>query len=401
MKRDLSITFCGVPCENPFFLSSSCVAGNYEMCARALRMGWGGVVYKTIGYYQANEVSPRFDALDGDGQPFAGFRNLEQISDRPLTENLNDLKRLKRDFPSKVIVASIMGETPEQWTELARLCEEAGVDMLELNFSCPQMAVSTMGSDVGQSPELVESYCRAVRAGTVLPVLAKMTPNLGNMEIVAEAAIRGGADAIAAINTVKSITRVQAGDCTAAPAVDGCSAVSGYSGRAVKPIALRFIHDLAKYPALRGVPISGMGGITTWQEALEFLLLGAGNLQVTTAVMEYGYRIIGDLTSGLSGFLEEQGVARVSELVGRALPAMVQSGELDRETIVKPVFDEDACVGCGRCYLSCRDGGHQAIRWQSTARKPQLIDERCVGCLLCQLVCPTGAVAAGQRVAKR
>lgn len=401
MKRDLSINFCGVPCENPFFLSSSCVSGSYEMCARAFEMGWGGIVYKTIGFYQADEVSPRFDVVEKGGVPFFGFRNLEQISEHPLEENLDALKRLKRDYPTKVIVASIMGETEEQWTKLAQMCEQANVDIVECNFSCPQMVKSSMGSDVGQSAELVEAYCAAVRRGTKLPILAKMTPNIGNMENVAVAAIRGGADGIAAINTVKSITQIDCDSICACPNVDGKSTVSGYSGKAVKPIALRFIHDLAKCSDLKDVPISGIGGIETWKDALEFLLLGASNIQITTSVMEYGYRIIDDMIAGLFEYMEEKGVAKVADLVGRALPGMVSSDALRRDYRVMPVFDNSACVGCGRCYVSCRDGGHQAILWEHKKRKPQLIYENCVGCHLCTLVCPTQAISQGEIVYKR
>ncbi|MFT8889513.1 NAD-dependent dihydropyrimidine dehydrogenase subunit PreA [Ethanoligenens sp.] len=400
MKHDLSISFCNVPCENPFFLSSSCVAGNYDMCSRALEAGWGGIVFKTIGFYQANEVSPRFDTLAHGGVPFGGFRNLEQISDHPLEENLDVLHRLKQAYPQKVLVASIMGETEDEWTKLAKLSEQAGVDLLECNFSCPQMTVKSMGSDVGQSEELVETYCRAVRKGTKLPILAKMTPNIGNMEPVAIAAIRGGADGIAAINTIKSITRLDVAHFNAYPDVDGQSSVSGYSGKAVRPIALRFVNDLARHPQLQNVPISGIGGIETWRDALEFILLGASNVQVTTAVMEYGYRIIDDMLDGLSEYMEEKEISQLSGLVGRALPHIVPSNALRRDYRVLPTFDHAACVGCGRCFLSCRDGAHQAIAWEKGPRKPHLLEEKCVGCHLCTLVCPTQAISPGKRVAK-
>jgi dihydropyrimidine dehydrogenase (NAD+) subunit PreA len=400
MKRDLSIGFCGLNCENPFFLSSSCVSGGYDMCARALDMGWGGLVYKTIGFFTADEVSPRFDAVASGGVPFYGFRNLEQISEHPLEENLKALQSLKRDFPEKIVVSSIMGETDEQWTKLAEMSEQAGVDIIECNFSCPQMTKNSMGSDVGQSAELVKEYCTAVRKGTKLPILAKMTPNIGNMEDVALAAIRGGSDGIAAINTIKSITRVDDSSLFVYPNVDGKSAVSGYSGKAVKPIALRFIHDLAKFPELKGVPISGMGGIETWKDALEFILLGASNIQVTTSVMEYGYRIIEDMISGFSEYMEQNDVTSVADLVGKALPGMVPSNELARDYRVMPSFNKEDCVGCGRCYISCRDGGHQAIEWNKIKREPQLFERNCVGCHLCTLVCPTQAISQGRRVPK-
>ena len=397
---NLSITFCGIRCENPFFLSSSVVAGTYDMCAAALKMGWAGVVYKTIGFLIPNEVSPRFAATGGAGMSFEGFRNLEQISDHPLAENLDALRRLKQDFPEKAIVASIMGQNEEEWTELARLCEQAGVDMIECNFSCPQMVGEGLGCDVGQNPELVKRYTQAVRKGTCLPILAKMTPNLGRMELPAIAAMEGGADGLAAINTIKSICGLDLDDLSAPPSVAGKSAVSGYSGRAVKPIALRFIHDLAVCPELKGAPLSGMGGIETWRDGAEFLALGCTNLQVTTAVMEYGYRIIEDLTSGLKHYLMEHGYQRLEDFCGAALPRLVEPDELDRETVSYPQFDRAACLGCGRCYVSCRDAGHNALTFDPAERVPHLNGIACVGCHLCRLVCPAQAIGASRRVPK-
>lgn len=397
-KELLKTEFMGVKCENPFFLSSSVIAGNYEMCAKALKMGWGGIVYKTIGFLIPDEVSPRFDAVTKEGTPFIGFKNLEQISDHPLNENLTALKRLKEDFPTKVIVASIMGQNEEEWEELARLCEEAGVDIIECNFSCPQMCGDGLGSDVGVNPELVAKYTAAVRRGTKLPVLAKMTPNLANMEPPAIAAINAGADGLAAINTIKSITAVDLDSIVPLPVVAGKSAIGGYSGKAVKPVALRFIHDLAVCDELKDAPISGMGGIETWQDALEFILLGCGNVQVTTSVMQYGYRIIDDLIYGLSSFMEEKGFSSIEDMRGRALPYMVSADDLDRKTLQYPKFDREKCIGCKRCYVSCEDAGHQAIGIREG--KPTLIANNCVGCHLCRLVCPISAIGVLNRVNK-
>ena len=398
--KDLSIEFCGIKCENPFFLSSSVVGNNFEMCSKALDMGWAGVVFKTIGFYIPNEVSPRFDVIGKENAPFVGFRNLEQISDHPLEENLEHMRKLKQKYPQKVLVTSIMGETEEEWTKLAEMVTQIGADIIECNFSCPQMSLQSMGADVGQSPELVENYCRAVRKGTSLPILAKMTPNLSDMTIPAAASIRGGADGIAAINTIKSITRVDLNKFSPYPIIGGKSSVSGYSGKAIKPIALRFIQDLAKSPKLKGIPISGMGGIENWEDALEFMLLGASNIQVTTAIMQYGYRIIKDLISGLSYYMEEKGFNMLEDLVGFALKNVVPADELDRSYVVYPEFTYHNCVGCGRCYISCYDGGHQAIKWDYENRKPSLLKNKCAGCHLCLNICPVEDIISGEKIKK-
>ncbi|QAT61131.1 NAD-dependent dihydropyrimidine dehydrogenase subunit PreA [Acidilutibacter cellobiosedens] len=394
-KKDLSIEFCGVKCENPFFLSSSPVGNCYEMCAKALDTGWGGVVFKTVGFFIANEVSPRFDNLRKESTPFIGFKNMEQIAEHPLEENLEAIRRIKKDYPNKVLIASIMGQNEEEWEKLAKLVTEAGADIIECNFSCPQMTSHAMGSDVGQNPELVKKYCQAVRQGTSLPFLAKMTPNIGNMSLPAIASIEGGATGISAINTVKSITGIDLNKFIGLPIVNGKSSVSGYSGKAVKPIALRFIQELATNEKLKNIPISGIGGIETWEDAAEFILLGSTNLQVTTAIMQYGYRIVEDLIEGLSYYMEEKGFKKLDDMVGLANKNIIPAEDLDRSYIVYPKFDEEKCVGCGRCYISCYDGGHQAINWDDENRKPVLDKEKCVGCHLCANVCPVQCISKG------
>jgi dihydropyrimidine dehydrogenase (NAD+) subunit PreA len=397
----LSIEFCGVHCENPFFLSSSVVASCYEMVSRAFEMGWAGAAFKTIGMFVPDEVSPRFDALRKESVPFVGFKNIEQISERTLAENLACLRQLKKSHPSKVLIASIMGRNQEEWTELARLVTAAGVDIVECNFSCPHMAADGLGSDVGQNPELVAAFTRAVRAGTGLPVLAKMTPNLGNMEPPAIAAIDAGATGIAAINTVKSVMNVNLDTFSSGPDVLGVTSVGGYSGKAVKPIALRFIQAMKSCPELADIPVSGMGGIETWRDAAEFIAMGCENIQITTAVMQYGYRIIDDLVEGMSLYLCSHGYRSVSELVGKALPLIISADDLDRSSICYPKFDRTRCVGCGRCVLSCADGGHQALTHSVKAGGPMLDAYKCVGCHLCVTVCPAQAIAQGVRKKKK
>ena len=398
----LKCDLCGIPLENPFLLSSSVVASTYDMCARAFEAGWAGACFKTVCSLDIHEASPRYSAVTGDSGGIMGFKNIEQLSDHSVAENMEIFRRLKAKYPAKFILASIMGQNEAEWGELARLCEENGADAVELNFSCPNMAEGGLGSDIGQVPELVERFTAAARRACRIPVLAKLTPNVANMSPAAEAALRGGADGIAAINTIKSAMGVNLHTFVSSPAVHGQSAVGGYSGNAVKPIALRFIAELAQNPKLAGMHLSAMGGVETWQDALEFILLGGGSIQVTTAVMQYGYRIIDDLKEGLNLYLAEKGFADVREAIGLGLDSLHSTTDtLERDTVVFPKFERDKCIGCGRCAISCADGGHQAIRLDEN-RQPRLNGQRCVGCHLCLLVCPQNAIVpGGKRVTPR
>ena len=398
-QPSLAITFCGISCESPFFLASSAVCTNYDMVARAFEAGWAGVFYKTICKQDIREVSPRFDAVK-EGSSFAGFRNMEQLSENPYEEDFDILHRLKQNYPTKVVVASIMGQFEEEWIELAKMAEEAGCDAVELNFSCPQMRLVGLGSDIGQEPELVNAYTTFVRRNVNIPVIPKMTPNITQMNRVAMGAYFGGADAISAINTIKSVTMSKEAT------VSEKKTISGYSGKAVKPIAQRFIVEMASNAVLSGshgkrVELSGIGGIETWRDALEFMQLGCRNVQVCTAVMQYGYRIIDDLVLGLQTYLAERGIERLEDVVGEELPNFVLPSDLDRETLVFPKVDYGKCIGCGRCYVSCMDGGHQAIGFDTATRQPRIIGTKCVGCHLCRLVCPTNAIGLTKRIPKR
>ena len=390
----LEIDFCGLKCENPFFLASSAVCTNYEMVAKAFDAGWAGVFYKTICLQEINEVSPRFDAVHSSKRgDFYGFRNMEQLSENPVDMDFDILSRLKKNYPSKIVVASIMGQNEEDWIKLAQMAEQAGVDAVELNFSCPQMRLAGMGSDVGQNSELVTFYTAYVKRSVSIPVIPKMTPNIANMNVPATGAFFAGADAISAINTIKSVTMSPGSE------VSSRKTVSGYSGRAVKPIALRHILEMTQNPLIKNIDFSGIGGIETWRDALEFIQLGCCNVQVCTSVMQFGYRIIDDMISGLQIYMASRGISHLSDLVGEKIKDFSLASELDRETMVFPKIDRELCVGCGRCSVSCYDGGHQAIVFDET-RKPKIVGQKCVGCHLCVHVCPTGAISSANRIKK-
>ena len=384
----LKTDFCGIPLENPFLLSSSVVASNYDMCARAFEAGWAGAAFKTVSLMNIIEASPRFSAIKGDNERIIGFKNIEQLSDHTLIENIQIFRKLKDKYPDKFLLVSIMGRNEEEWAYLTDIMNESGADALELNFSCPNMTEGNTGSDVGQIPELVERYCRIVKKRSKLPFIAKLTPNVTDIRESADAAIRGGADGVAAINTIKSLIDIDIDP------TDGIfyAAIGGYSGKAVKPISLRFTAELSQDENLKDKHISSMGGIETWRDAIEFLVLGAESVQVTTAVMQYGYRIIDDLREGLAIYLKKHGFDSVKQIEKTTIQAIIPTDALDRSYIIYPKFLRDKCVGCQRCYVSCMDGGHQAI--SIVDGKPVMDVSKCVGCHLCVLVCPQKAIVS-------
>ena len=309
------------------------------------------------------------------------------ISDRPLKDNLTDFLYLKKNYPDHPIIASIMGFFTDEWAYLAKAAEDNGADMLELNFSCPHMCIEGAGHKVGQAFQLLEGFTAAVKEVVSIPVIAKMTPNITDMNEPAMYAKNGGADAISAINTVRGISSVGLDDFVPTPNVFGKGAISGTSGPAVKPIGLNFIASMASNEQL-GLPLSGIGGIETWIDALEYILVGASTLQVTTGIMHYGYRIVEDMIEGLADFMTARGIKRVADLVGQALPNLheTEAFEVDRQGITE--YDLDRCIGCGQCYIVCQDAAGQAIEWDAENRRPNLIEDKCLSCMLCKFVCP-------------
>jgi len=389
-RPSLAVNFCGLNFPNPFCLSASPVGNTAQMVSRAFDAGWGGVIFKTLNLereYPIIDPTPRLNALHYGEKRMIGLQNIEMVSERPFEQNLKDIAYLKKHYPNKRLVVSIMGYSDEGWVELAKGSEKAGADMLELNFSCPQMAVEGAGHKVGQSYDLVRHYTRVVKDCVSIPVMAKMTPNITDILPVAIAAKDGGADAISAINTLRAITEVDLDTSIPKPSIQGKGSISGYSGPAVKPIALRFIAEMAQCKNL-GLPLSGIGGIETWSDAIMFLLMGATTVQSTTAVMRFGYRIVEDLTEGLEDYLAARGFDSAQTLIGLGLQNLVDPSEHHQKMHVISKVDEEKCIGCGLCHIVCHDGANQAMTFDTEKRKAMVDEERCVGCLLCKHVCP-------------
>ncbi len=388
---DLRSDFLGIKSPNPFWLASAPPTDKEYNVVRAFKAGWGGVVWKTLGAEGppiVNVNGPRYGAVWGADRRLLGLNNIELITDRPLEVNLREIKQVKRDWPDRAMVVSLMVPCDEEsWKAILARVEETEADGVELNFGCPHgMSERGMGSAVGQVPEYIEMVTRWVKQHSRMPCIVKLTPNITDIRKPAEAAKRGGADAVSLINTISSITSVDLDNFSPEPSIDGKGAHGGYCGPAVKPIALNMVAEIARDPATAGLPISGIGGVTTWRDAAEFLALGAGNVQVCTAAMTYGFGIIKELTAGLSLYLDQKGMT-LSELSGRAVPNVTDWQYLNLNYVTKARIDQDLCIKCGRCYAACEDTSHQAIS-MSEDRVFDVIDEECVACNLCVNVCP-------------
>ncbi len=385
---DISVNFAGIRSPNPFWLASAPPTNSGYQIMKAFDAGWGGAVWKTLGVPIVN-VSSRYGSVNYRNTRMMGFNNIELITDRPLKDNLKEIEEVKKYFPDHAVIASLMVETREQWHQIVKDAENAGADGLELNFGCPHgMCERGMGSAVGQEPEVLKLIVSWVKEVATKPVIVKLTPNISDITDAAIAARQGGGDAISLINTIQSIVGVDIDNFVAYPVVDGKSTNGGYCGPAVKPIALNMLKNCAQHPDVN-LPISGIGGIENWKDAVEFILLGASTVQVCTAVMHYGFGIIREMIPGLENYMTEKGFNTIDEMKGKALRNITNWENLNLDYKIIAEINKDKCIGCELCYIACEDGAHQAIGLSDNGtRVPYIIEENCVGCNLCSLVCP-------------
>jgi dihydropyrimidine dehydrogenase (NAD+) subunit PreA len=417
---DLSVEFCGVKAPNPFWLASAPPTNSAYQVRRAFDAGWGGAVWKTIAHEPIVNVSSRYGSVDYDGRKVAGLNNIELITDRTLDVNLKEIAGVKKAYPKHALFVSLMVESRrDAWHDITKRTQDAGADGIELNFGCPHgMNERGMGSAVGQVPDYACMITSWVKEVATVPVMVKLTPNVADIAAIGRAAVNGGADALSLINTLNSVMGVDLDTFAPKPAVRGQGSHGGYCGPAVKPIALHMVSAVAGDPHIK-VPISGIGGIQAWQDAVEFMLLGASTVQVCTAVMHYGFRIVEQLRSGLEGWMLEKGFHRLKDFVGRSVPRIRTWGDLDLNYKVVALIDQKKCIHCGLCYIACEDGAHQSIRWDPVPTSefirrnghPQHVQRSggldvlpgaggdtinvytikqdvCVGCNMCSLVCP-------------
>ena len=393
---NLAIEFCGISSPNPFWLASAPPTNSGDQIMRAFDTGWGGAVWKTLGNPVKN-VNSRYAALSHGKNKIMGMSNIELISDRGLSVNLKEMAEVKKKYPNHAVLASIMAGEKNEWEELIRRVEDTGADGLELNFSCPHgMCERGLGSAIGQEPAIAEEITQWAKEAASIPVLVKLTPNVADIRDQGKAAVAGKADGVALINTIKSIIGVDLDDFIPFPKLRNGSTNGGYCGPAVKPIALHMVASLGREDGFN-LPISGIGGINTWQDAVEFIALGCGSVQICTAVMHHGFGIVTEMIDGLTSFLKEKGMNDISELQGKALNYYKDWGELDMNYKIVADINTGKCTGCKKCFTACNDGAYQAIKLGSTTTKagkpiPKIIKDKCKGCNLCSLVCPADCI---------
>nr|WP_318382415.1 NAD-dependent dihydropyrimidine dehydrogenase subunit PreA [uncultured Enterobacter sp.] len=389
----LHTNFLGIESPNPFWLASAPPTDKEINVERAFQAGWGGVVWKTLGQdpHVVNVSGPRYGTLKSADRRIIGLNNIELITDRTLAINLEEIARIKKRWPDRAVVVSIMVPCEEEaWKSILPQVEATGADGIELNFGCPHgMSERGMGAAVGQVPEYIEMVTRWCKHYCRLPVIVKLTPNINDIRYPARAARAGGADAVSLINTINSVMGVDLDQMLMSPHTGDRGSHGGYCGPAVKPIALNMVSEIGRDPHTRGLPLSGIGGITTWRDAAEFIALGCGTVQVCTAAMVYGFQIVREMISGLENYMDQKGFRTLEDFRGMALPSVTDWRYLNLNHVDKAVIDQQSCIKCGRCHLVCEDTSHQAITTQKEGQRHfEVREEDCVGCNLCASICP-------------
>jgi dihydropyrimidine dehydrogenase (NAD+) subunit PreA len=387
----LQSNFLGIKSPNPFWLASAPPTDKKINVLRAFEAGWGGVVWKTLGS-QVKNVSSRYSAVNFNGGKVMGFNNIELISDRPLELNLIEIAECIKLFPDRAMVVSLMADNDkESWHELIKKTEDTGAHGLELNFGCPHgMTERGMGAAVGQDPEIARMVVEWVMEAAHIPVITKLTPNVHSPVPTGKACVEAGTNALSLINTIQSVTGIDLDTLVPNPYVAGKSVFGGYCGPAVKPIALKMLTTIAQDPVTGSVPVSGIGGISTWKDAAEFMLLGASNVQVCTAAMKHGFRIIEDLCEGLINWMDEKGYNTINDFIGKSVEKITHWEDLDINYHIVANINQDKCIHCGLCYIACEDTSHQSIRldYGNPYNQYTIKEDECVGCNLCMLMCP-------------
>lgn len=396
MKNRLKVISNGLTYENPFVLASGPPTASSEQIIKAFKLGWGGAVTKTIKVadVKSSNVTPRFAALKNRSYVY-GFENIEMVSEKNADYWIDEIDRIKDLYPAKVLIASVMGTRGvDTWVEITELMNKTSADAVELNFSCPNGVTSQgLGMAIGQDNEVIEMLTKAVKSVSKIPVIVKLTPNVSSISSAANAALKGGADGICAINTVLSIAGVDLDTLTPYPNVAGKSTYGGLSGYCVKPIGLRCVAEVSSVMENNNCKKASMhacGGVADWKDAAEYITLGADVTQVCTEVMLKGMQIIDKLKYGLENYLESKNFNSVEELRGAAINRLTLHSNLDRNHTVKAEIDYQKCNNCGSCIIACADSAYNAI---SNLNNKTVIDNTlCKGCSLCSFVCPSNAI---------
>ena len=388
---DLKTHYLGIPFETPFVLSSAPPTAGNDLIRRAFEAGWSGAVIKTLIREPVRNLGNRFAVTRCKGG-IIGFENLELLSEQTPEDWFRTIGNLTTEFPGKVIIGSIMGnaQSPEDWIYLAKGCQAAGADLLELNFSCPHgYPEKGKGAAIGQSADYSAAITRWLSecSDITIPIIPKLTAQVADIQHIGEAVAGAGAHGLCAINTIPSLFGFDLKTLRPKPDIDGLTSYGGYSGTGIKPIALRAVAALCQSP---GLPVMACGGIGSGFDAVEFMLLGAPLVQVCTEVMLRGYNVVTRMKEDIATFMGWHGFTRTSDFIGRCRDQITTFSRLSHDHSYRARVMKDSCTSCGICHIACRDGAYQAIELNDGL--PIFDANRCTGCSLCSHVCPKGAI---------